>query len=333
METVLHGFWSLHSSEVEEAKGLWQIREAYDKGQAKIEELEAAQDKLTAHFLKLQYELGMDILSDGGFRWDSALDISRKLKGLTGFAVLHRVGVTNHFHRAPVVETMPVWQNPILLSDFIFANAATLRRVMVNLPGPYTLARQSLNSQGEPAFNKDLVLAYAETLNSEIKSLLLTNASYIKVEDSEILGYPDDQELAKEAFKILTAKLNFSKIYLHTSGSSVNNFPNYFNLPFGGFFLDFASSSKIREENLTAIQALPKNRVLGAGLINATRSYFPPTIKLLKILQALNKSVPLERILLCPNTDLNFLPWNIAVEKVKQLVSLTKTVKLARELK
>ena len=101
MKTVLHGFWSLHSSEVEEVKELWCIRESYDKGRAKIEELKAAQDKLTIRFFKLQDELGIDILSDGGFHWDSSLDITRRLRGCAGFKNLQRIGMTNHFHRAP----------------------------------------------------------------------------------------------------------------------------------------------------------------------------------------------------------------------------------------
>lgn len=329
MKTVLHGFWSLHSSEVEEAKELWRLREA----KAKPEELKAVQDKLTIRLLKLQDELGMDVLSDGGFRWDSFLDIARNLKGLTGFEVLHRVGVTNHFHRAPVMKTMPAWQSPILFSDFIFANAATLKPVMVHLPGPYTLARQSLNSQGEPAFSEDLALAYAQALNAEIKSLLEANAPYVKVDDSAILRHPEDSDLVWEACKILTFNLDRSRVYLHTADLSVSNFPEYFDLPFGGFFLDFASSKKIMEENLIAMQALPRDCVLGAGIVNATRSYFSPTDKLLELLTALNKNVSLDKMLLCPNTDLDFLPWNIAVEKVKQLVSLAKTVKLARELR
>lgn len=333
MKTVLHGFWSLHSSEVEGAKELQRIRESYDKGQAKIEELKAAQDKITVHFLKLQDEMGVNILSGGGFRWDSALDITRQLKGCAGFKNLQRVGVTNHFHRAPVVEATPVWQNPIFISDFIYANAVTFKPVMVHLPGPYTLARQSLNPNETSGFNKELVLAYAQALNLEIKSLLETNTPWVKVEDSEILGYPDDQELVREAFKILTAKLDSSRIYFHTSGYSVNNFPNYFDLPFGGFFLDFSSSSKIREENLKAIQGLPQTCHLGAGLVNATRSYFPPTVEILEILQLINKAVPLERIFLCPNADLDFLPWNIAVEKVKQLVAIAKVANLVKEAK
>jgi len=333
LKTVLHGFWSLHSSEVEEAKELWRIRESYDKGQAKIEELKAAQDKLTTHFLKLQDDLGIDILSDGGFRWDSSLDIARRLKGCLGFKNLQRIGVTNHFHRAPIVEAMPVWQEPILLLDFIYANAATLKPIMVHLPGPYTLARQSLNPNEESGFNKELVLAYAEAINLEIKSLLEANASYVKVDDSEILGYPDDRELIKEAFQILTAKLDFSRIYLHTTGFSVNNFPNYFDLPFGGFFLDFASSLAVREENLAAVKNLPQSCCLGVGLVNAARSYLPPTVKLLEFLRALNKKVPLEKLFLCPNADLDFLPWKIAVEKVKQLVDVARVVNWVKEAK
>lgn len=329
MKTVLHGFWSLHSSEVKEAKELWRLREA----KAKPEELKTVQNKLTIRLLKLQDELGVDILSDGGFRWDSSLDIAKNLKGLAGFEVLHRVGVTNHFHRTPVVEAMPTWQSPIFVSDFIFANAATLRPVMVNLPGPYTLARQSLNSQGESSFNKDLALAYAGALNLEIKSLLEANVPYVKIDDSAILRHPEDSDLVQEACGVLTAKLDRSRIYFHTSDLPVSNFPRYFDLPFGGFFLDFASSKKIQDENVMALQSLPKDCILGAGLINATRSYFPPTGELLELLAVLNKPVPLERMLLCPNTDLDFLPWNIAVEKVKQLISLAKTIKLARELR
>jgi len=145
MRVVFCGRWNRHSSTYPETKELWRVREAVDHGRASAQDLRQAQDAVTALLLSQLERLGLDTLSDGGFRWDSLYDIARRIGGCSGFSRLIRIPETNHFHRQPVA-TLPLrWEGPILLEDLSFARAHTRLPVALTLPGPYSLARQTEN--------------------------------------------------------------------------------------------------------------------------------------------------------------------------------------------
>lgn len=326
MKTAIHGRWNRHSSKIEEARNLWRTREDFDKGKATLEELSKAQDSLTERFLILQDNIGIDVVSDGGFRWDSALDIARKIGGCQGFKTLHRIEETNHFHRAPEVSNTPIWREPILKSDLRFAKNHTTKEIMVSLIGPYTLARQSINL--DPTINvSKLALLYADALGNEIRELLAEGVSAVKVNDPYILLYPNDLDLIKDVMRWLTLSLDQNRVFLSTWFYGIDGWKGYFDLPFGGFFLDFAYGNRqVQAENFYALSEFPKNKVLGAGLIDARQPFLETMPNLKYCVSGILKHVDLEKLYLCPNADLTFLPWDISCLKLQQLVSLKKEV-------
>lgn len=324
MKTAIHGRWNRHCSSLEEARNLWRIREDFDKGRASGHELAAAKSELTFQFLHLLEELGLDVISDGGFWWDSALDITRKLRGCEGFKTLHRIEETNHFHRAPEISTLPVWQGPILKSYLEAAQSATKKEVLISLAGPYTLARQSIILNPNISV-LDLAFAYAQALNWEMEELLKSGAAAVKVDDPHILLYPQDREAVKRVFAVLTRGLNQKKVFLGTWFCGIGDWKDYFDLPFGGFFLDLASNWRVQTENFCGLlRRFPNDKVLGAGLIDARQPHLEFITDLRYWVQSILKRVDSEQIYLCPNTDLTFLPWDVSVEKVKRLVALAK---------
>src|SRR3989344_823066 len=324
MKTAGPGRWNRHSSQVEEARNLWRVGEAFDQGRAALSELENAQNQLTRVFLGLEENIGIDAVSDGGFRWDSAFDISRKLVHCEGFKILHRIAETNHFHRAPEVGLAPVWREPILKSDLQFAKANTSKEILVSLAGPYTLARQSIVAAGSGIDLENLAYAYADALGKEIRELLNDGACAVKVDEPYLLLYPNDWDLINGVLRWLTLASDQNRVFLSTWFHPVNKFLNYFDLPFGGFFLDFTGGSDNLFGHLNVLKDFPANKILGAGMVDSRHPALAPIEDLLYWLRQILKRVPRENLWLTPSADLDFLPWDIAVLKLKQLVDLKK---------
>lgn len=363
MKVVVAGRWNKHSSEHPPSKELWNVQERYDIRGTTPGELWRTKDELTKFLLRRIKEIGVSVVSDGGFRYDSVYDIARRIMGCGGFSQLTRIPETNHFHRQPeihpvtfpwgakpngsnpnfIVASTPidhgnfkecngikgelVWR-PLILDDLSFLKQNTDPPVVICLPGPYSLAKQTRYSGGEGYFNA-LSSAYAKVLNQEIKSLILNGADLVRIEDPQILFHPQDWNLFKELMSELTRDADASKIALATWFGSVNHLPGYFDLPFGTFFVDFVEG----RESILALSEFPKDKTLVAGIFDARHTYEETEDELLRLLSQITTHVPEENILISTNTDPHFLPWNEAEQKVRRMVGFAKKYPVVPSLK
>ncbi len=314
MRVVFCGRWNKHSSAYDETKELWRVREALDRSRASAANLRQAADTATALLLSQLERLGLDTVSDGGLRWDSLYDVARRIGGCSGFTRLIRIPETNHFHRQPVA-TLPLrWEGPILLEDLAFARAHTRLPVAVTLPGPYSLARQTENYRAVGL--ERLTEAYAGVLRQEIASLLSDGAAFVKIDDPQILMHPEDARIIRHAAEILTEGLDRSRIGLSTWFEDVSVFPGYFALPFGLFFLNLTGNGKGAE----TLRGLPHDRALGLGIVDAYQTYEEQPEELSGRIRSIGSQRSGPSVMVTTNTDLAYLPWDRALEKLGSLV-------------
>jgi 5-methyltetrahydropteroyltriglutamate--homocysteine methyltransferase len=315
MRVVFCGRWNRHSSTYPETKELWRVREAVDHGRASAQDLRQAQDAVTALLLSQLERLGVDTLSDGGFRWDSLYDIARRIGGCSGFSRLIRIPETNHFHRQPVA-TLPLrWEGPILLDDLSFARAHTRLPVALTLPGPYSLARQTENYRAVGL--ERLAEAYAAVLRQEIAALLQAGAAFVRVDDPQILMHPEDAPIVRKVAAVLTEGLDRERIGLSTWFEDVTVFPGYFALPFGLFFLNLATDGK----TAAPLHDLPAEHALALGIVDAYQTYEEQPEDLSgRIHPTASRRSP-SSLMVTSNADFSYLPWERALGKLGALVS------------
>jgi 5-methyltetrahydropteroyltriglutamate--homocysteine methyltransferase len=314
MRVVFCGRWNRHSSTYPETKELWRVREAVDHGRASAQDLRQAQDAVTALLLSQLERLGLDTLSDGGFRWDSLYDIARRIGGCSGFSRLIRIPETNHFHRQPVA-TLPLrWEGPILLDDLSFARAHTRLPVALTLPGPYSLARQTENYRAVGL--ERLAEAYAAVLRQEIAALLQAGAAFVRVDDPQILMHLEDAPIVRKAAAVLTDGLDRSRIGLSTWFADVTVFPDYFALPFGLFFLNLTGNG----QGVGAVRDVPADQVLALGIVDANQTYAEQPEDLSERVRPVASQRPAASLMVTSNADFTYLPWDRALEKLGALV-------------
>lgn len=319
MRVVFCGRWNRHSSAYPETKELWRVREAVDHGRASAQDLRQAQDAVTALLLSQLERLGLDTVSDGGFRWDSLYDIARRIGGCAGFTRLIRIPETNHFHRQPVA-TLPLrWEGPILLDDLSFARARTRLPVALTLPGPYSLARQTENYQAVGL--ERLAEAYAAVLHQEIAALLQAEAAFVRVDDPQILMHPEDAAIVRKAAAVLTDGLDRGRIGLSTWFEDVTVFPGYFALPFGLFFLNLTADGK----TAAALHDLPAEQALAFGIVDAYHTYEEQPEDLSGRMHPVASRRPPSSLMVTSNADFSYLPWERALGKLGRLVAWAQT--------
>lgn len=314
MRVVFCGRWNRHSSAYRETRELWRVREARDRGRASADDLRQAEDAAAALLLSQLEGLGLHTVSDGGLRWDSLYDVARRIGGCSGFTRLVRIPETNHFHRQPVAHLPLRWEGPILLEDLSFARSHTRLPVAVSLPGPYSLAQQTENYRAIGL--QRLAEAYAAVLRQEMACLLGGGATFVKIDDPQILMHPEDAQMIRNAAEILTQGLERSRIGLWSWSEDVSVFPGYFLLPFGTFFLNLAGNGK----GLEALRGLPRDRGLALGVIDACQTYEEQPEELSERLSVASRRSE-SPVMVTTNTDLSFLPWDRALEKLGLLVA------------
>src|SRR3989338_6736034 len=92
----------------------------------------------TREWIKIQEEIGLDILVDGEFyRGDMATYFAETLGGFTISSLVRSYG--NRYYRKPIATGQIKWKGPITVEWFIFAQGLTRKPVKGMLTGPYTM--------------------------------------------------------------------------------------------------------------------------------------------------------------------------------------------------
>ncbi len=317
MDVIIAGRWNRHCSSRDETKALWRTRNRFDRGETDGVDLREKELAVSRLILSDLEDAGATYVTDGGIRWDSVFDVARAIHGCRGFAQLTRIPGTNHFHRQPEATPPFSVEMPLLLEDFEQAQDSVEHPIVLSLPGPYTMARQT---RATSVGFQELVFAYAKLFNEELRTLLANGVTLIRIEEPQILQHPEDWTMFVLAMNRLTAGVDCTSVALATWYGTIQNPQNYFSLPFGWFHIDFVEG----EKNERILEYFPKDRRLIAGIVDARHPYTHPFTDLHCAIQEIARYVALGKLAIAPHTDLHFLPWDVALEKVRTLAYVAK---------
>ena len=126
---------------------------------------------MTELAIEEQIDAGLDIVTDGQIRWyDPVSHLAGKLSGVRINSLL-RFFDTNFYFRQPVVHAKLERTKPLVVEEFLFAQAKSPRPVKPVLTGPYTLARLSIEEDGKAGGLESLLDGYTQALGEEIGAL------------------------------------------------------------------------------------------------------------------------------------------------------------------
>jgi 5-methyltetrahydropteroyltriglutamate--homocysteine methyltransferase len=285
-----------------------------DRGEITNEELARVEDEVTIEVMNEQIEAGLDIITDGQVRWDDDQTyIARRLNGVE-IGSLERYLDTNTYYRQPEITGAVGWESPILVGDFEFAKANSSRPVKAIVTGPYTLAALSLDKHY--GSREKLTQALAEALRNEVRALAAAGARHIQVNDPVILRNKDDAHFAAKALTLMLDGVSAETGVYTWFGDAAGIMPALLDTPATVIGLDFVAGPG----NWDAIRGFRADKKLGFGIIDGRNTRLDPPQQVAEAIRRVSEFVPEERLYVNPSCGLEYVPREVAFDKLKQMV-------------
>ena len=286
-----------------------------DRGEIDEAELRRVEDEVTVEVLEEQAEAGLDLVTDGQIRWeDEQTYLARKLSGVS-INGLTRWFDTNMYYRQPVIEAAVAHPDPITVRDYTFAVEHSAKPVKPVLTGPYTLARLSVDKHYGAV--DALAGALADALNQEAKALQEAGATLIQFNEPAILQHKEDfSQFATVCRRLVEGLTVETALYLYF-GDVEGIYPQVLDLPFDLIGLDFVMGAK----NEALLKSAPFTKKLGLGIVDARNTKLESADEIVERIRTLAAGVAPDRVHVSPNTGLEFLPREVAQEKLRRLAA------------
>ena len=289
-----------------------------DRGELSDDDIRRVEDEVTIEALQEQAEAGIDLVSDGAIRWDDEqTHIMRKLAGVS-IQGLIRWFDSNTYYRQPFLEGAVSWREPITVNDYTFAVQHSAKPVKAVLTGPHTLARLSVDSHYGSIGKASMALA--EALNQEAKALAAAGATYIQFNEPAITQYKGDIVDFSTAAKRLLDGLNVETAVYTYFGDVDGIYGQLLDLPFDLVGLDFATNDK----NDAVVKKNASTKKLGLGIVDARNSKLETSQQIAERIRALSTGVSLDKIHVHPSHGLEFLPREVAQEKLRRMAQAVR---------
>ncbi|MDZ7373063.1 MAG: methylcobamide--CoM methyltransferase [candidate division KSB1 bacterium] len=288
---------------------------ALDRGEATPDDLARVQDEVTEEVIREQVQAGIRLVTDGQIRWDDPITYFARSLGGVRIAGLVRFFDTNTYFRQPVVEGPIEWKGPVLVRDLRFAQSRSPVPVKAVVPGPYTLARLSVDQ-----FYGDLsamTMAYAEAVLHEVEELIAAGAPVVQIDEPSLVRHPDGVDSALAALSRLAeidrpqgVKLGVLIYWGHLG----ERLQRLLDLPFDFYGLDFVEGSQdidyLRNKRLDG-------RGLGIGLVNGRNTRLERPEELARRVREIRDLSGFQIGYLQPNCGLELLPRATARRKLE----------------
>jgi 5-methyltetrahydropteroyltriglutamate--homocysteine methyltransferase len=285
----------------------------FDRGEIGREDLDRVEDEVTIEVLEEQAEAGLDLLTDGQIRWDD--EQTYLARGLSGVSLggLIRWFDTNMYYRQPVVEGAVSWREPITVQDFTFATEHSDKPVKAVLTGPYTLARLSVDRHYGSV--EALATSLAEALNQEARALQGAGPTFIQFNEPAILQHRDDfASFANVCDRLVDGLTTETALHLYF-GDADGIYPQILDLPFDLIGLDFVMGAA----NESLLRRTPFTKKLGLGIVDARNTRLESPEQIAERIRRLGDGVAPDEIHVSPSAGLEFLPREVAQEKLRRL--------------
>jgi 5-methyltetrahydropteroyltriglutamate--homocysteine methyltransferase len=348
---------------------LLEARNAFATGAIDHQRLTAAENEAIRKVVKLQEEVGLEVVTDGEFRRGTYSD-SFTISGISGVSVelTEDTGFTSsttHGHRMarriPKVVDRIQWNGPQNAADFRFLKSLTDRTPKITLPGPcyihYRAGRANISRDAYPdldAFWSDLTAAYAE----EMRSLAEVGCTYLQIDETSLvkLGDPRVQALLKERGEdwrdllktyigavnaVIAAAPAGMTVGVHICRSQDPTWqasvgydpiaePLFNDMKVGIYFLEYDNT---RSGSFEPLRMVPPGKVVVLGLVASKIAELETADLLKRRIEEASRYIKLDQLCLSPQCGFSTSAADhIAVTEADQTAKLARVVEVARAI-
>jgi len=309
-------------------KELIEATRAYDRKRISKKELEKAFKEATIEVIKAQTSARLSYVTDGMLNWQDLLRPFTENLGGVKIGALARWFNNNTFYRKPIVSGRILHKKGITVE---MANVECLPRNVpwkAVLPAPYTLTKLSENHFYKK--ETELLFRYAEILRDEIRNLTGNGFKYVQLSDPALVYNPFKKSISKDMLSDVNSALETTvkgvtvRVCLQTFfGDFTQILPEALNFPVDDFGID------LYETSLEKLKEFTFDKGVALGLVDARSSLLEDEKELTAVAKELIESIYPSKtcdVFICPNCDLEFLPWERAKEKIRIIAKVAKNL-------
>ena len=302
---------------------LTKARASARKGEIDAKQLHALEEQATREWVKIQEDLGIDIIVDGEqYRGDMVAYFSEHLGGFKQSELVRSYG--NRYYRKPIIVGKITRPKPVTVAWWKFAQGLTTRPVKGMLTGPYTIMDWSFNEH-YPS-RRAATLAIAQVIREEVRDLEQAGAQYIQVDEPAVSTRPEEMDLAIEALGIVTKGVKAKTLTHICYGDFKTIGPKLHKLPVDQIDLEFANRDF---ELLEFFRGRRFPKEIGLGVVDVHSHRTESTDEVVANLRKALEVFSPEQIYVDPDCGLKTRTPQEAVDKLRVCVEAAREVREA----
>ncbi len=304
---------------------LTRARNQFSLGKIGREELAALERQATAEVIRLQEEVGLDILVHGEMeRGDMVAYFAELLSESMAIGGLVR-SYGNRYYRKPIIIGKLHWQGPMTVEMWRYAQGLTDKPVKGMLTGPYTMVDWSFDEHY--GSRREAVLDMARAIHQEAVELEKAGAGYIQVDEPAASTRPEEMELVAQGLAVVTEGLKAKTITHMCYGDFASVFDQIVRLPVDQLDIETANSDYDLLE-LFRRHRFDKEVALGVVDVHDHRVETLEEVK--EGIRRGLEVLPPQRLYIDPDCGLKTRTWDEAAAKLRVMVQGVREVR--REL-
>jgi 5-methyltetrahydropteroyltriglutamate--homocysteine methyltransferase len=283
--------------------------------------------------IKIQEELGLDVLVHGEFeRSDMVEFFGQKMKG---FAFTKNGWVQSYGTRCvrpPIIYGDVSRPEPMTVKEISYAQSLTSKPVKGMLTGPVTILSWSFYRKDIP--KKEIAYQIALALRDEVSDLEKAGIKVIQIDEPAFReGLPLKKSKQKEylewavnAFKLTNEQVKAeTQIQTHMCYSEFNEIIEYIYAMDSDVILIEASRSK--GEILDAFEKFKYDHAIGPGVYDIHSPRIPTIEEMLEIAERSIKLIDKNLIWINPDCGLKTRNWEEVIPSLKNMVTVAKIMR------
>jgi 5-methyltetrahydropteroyltriglutamate--homocysteine methyltransferase len=310
MKTTVTGAYPKISDENQELR---RSLHRHDRGELDADGLTGVLDESTRWAIGELDWAGLDVINDGQVRWDDLLAPFARAWSGCDRGPLERFYDNNTYFRQPVITGPITSEGNTLVRDFEFARGVARGELKAAVCGPLTFA--TLAEDHHYKSLEDRTLAVADAIAKEIRGLGAAGATLVDVEEPALVAHPEHFALARAAVeRLAVAGVPLAlQTYFFPADPLLDALAAF---PVAQVGIDVRSRDTHALERLNALR-----QTIVLGIVDARNTRVETESELAKLIEAALKQIPADYLWLAPTTGLEYLPHDVAVQKLKALVA------------
>ena len=303
-----------------------QARNEFSLGRLSRKELAELELKATAEVIRLQEDIGLDILVDGEmYRGDMVAFFAgepggRTINGMKLGGLVRSYG--NRYYHKPVITGKLAWPGPMTLEMWRYAQSLTDKPVKGMLTGPYTMVDWAFDEHyGD---RTQAVLDMAAVIHQEALELDKAGAPYIQVDEPAATTRFDEMDLVSRGLSIVTQGLKAKTVTHFCYGDFARVFQQIVNLPVGQLDIETANSDY---DLLELFRGKQFDKELAIGVLDVHSHRIETVEEVVAGIRRGLEVVPPQRLYIDPDCGLKTRTWDEAAAKLRVMVQGVRQVR------